>query len=93
MPYDLTCKWNLINKTNKQAKKSQRHGNKEETDSEQSWGRGIMGKGWGRVESRNRYKGPMAKDNGLEIVFGSRGWIGQARTTVGKMVTAVTEEQ
>ena len=24
-PYDLTYKWNLINKTNKQAKKNQRH--------------------------------------------------------------------
>ena len=25
MPYDLTYKWNLINKTNKQAKYNQRH--------------------------------------------------------------------
>ena len=24
-PYDFTYKWNLINKTNKQAKKNQRH--------------------------------------------------------------------
>ena len=25
IPYNLTCKWNLINKTNKQAKYNQRH--------------------------------------------------------------------
>ena len=25
IPYDLTCKWNLVNKTNKQAKYNQRH--------------------------------------------------------------------
>ena len=25
IPYDLTCKWNLTNKTNKQAKYNQRH--------------------------------------------------------------------
>ena len=29
IPYDLTYKWNLINKTNKQAKYNQRHWNKE----------------------------------------------------------------
>ena len=33
-PYDLTYKWNLINKTNKQAKYNQRHWNKEQTDSD-----------------------------------------------------------
>ena len=33
--YDLTYKWNLINKTNKQAKYNQRHWNKEQTDSNQ----------------------------------------------------------
>ena len=27
IPYDLTYKWNLINKTKKQAKYKQRHGN------------------------------------------------------------------
>ena len=31
MPYDLTRKWNLINKTNKQAKYNHIHGNKEQT--------------------------------------------------------------
>ena len=34
-PYDLTYKWNLINKTNKRAKYNQRHWNKEQTDSNQ----------------------------------------------------------
>ena len=36
IPYDLTCKWNLINKTNKQAKYNQRHRNKEQADNNQS---------------------------------------------------------
>ena len=31
IPHDLTHKWNLINKTHKQAKYNQRHGNKELT--------------------------------------------------------------
>ena len=38
IPYDLTYKWNLINKTNKQAKYNQRHWNKEQTDSNQRGG-------------------------------------------------------
>ena len=33
IPYDLTYKWNLINKTNQLAKYNQRHGNMEQTDS------------------------------------------------------------
>ena len=44
IPYDITYKWNLINKTNKQAICNQRHWNKEQTDSNQrEEGRGIMG--------------------------------------------------
>ena len=35
IPYDLTYKWNLINKTNKWEKYNQRHGNKEQSDSKQ----------------------------------------------------------
>ena len=38
IPYDLTYKWNLINKTNKPAKQNQRHGNKEQNDSDQRGG-------------------------------------------------------
>ena len=35
IPYDLTNKWNLINKTNKQVKYNQRHWNKEQADTNQ----------------------------------------------------------
>ena len=44
IPYDLTYKWNLINKTNKQAEHNQWHWNKEQTDSDQrGGGRGDNG--------------------------------------------------
>ena len=44
LPYDLTFKWNLIDKTNKQAKYNQRLWNKEQSDSNQRVGeRRIMG--------------------------------------------------
>ena len=50
IPYDLTFNWNLINKTNKQAKYSQRHWNKEQTDSNQRRReRGKMGENRGRA--------------------------------------------
>ena len=38
IPYDLTYKWNLIYKTNKQAKYNQIHWNWEQTDSNQRGG-------------------------------------------------------
>ena len=41
----------------------------------------------------NMYKGPMDKDNGVGIVFGSRGWMRQGRATVGKIGTTVNEQQ
>ena len=75
IPYDLTFKWNLINKINRQAKYNQRHWNKEQTDSNQRGG-GGRGK-WrrGRV-FRNNYKGHMDKTNkGLGSGVGSGdGW-------------------
>ena len=50
IPYDLTYKWNLINKTNTQAKYNQRHWNKEQTDSKQRGGRrGITEERRGKV--------------------------------------------
>ena len=59
IPYDLTYKWNLINKTNKQTKYNQRHWNKEQTDSNQrGGGRGIWGKE-GEEPLRSMYKGHM----------------------------------
>ena len=62
MPYELTYKWNLINQTNNQAKKNQRHGNKEQTDSNQRITRKV-----GEESSRSIYKGPMNKDKGRRI--------------------------
>ena len=45
IPYDLTFKGNLINKTNKQAKYKQRHWNWEQADSDQRGeGREFQGK-------------------------------------------------
>ena len=58
------CKWNLINKTNEQAKYNQRHGNKEQIDSNQ---RGERGGQWEKEAewlSKNMCKGPIGIDNG-----------------------------
>ena len=43
IPYDLTNKWNLINKTNKQVKYNQRHWNKEQADTNQRGEEGVNG--------------------------------------------------
>ena len=56
-------------------------------------GRGMTKKRRGKVKSRDMYKGPMVKDNGLGIGFGSGDWMGQGRAMVGKMGTTVTEKQ
>ena len=59
--------------------------NKEQTDSDQRGGRRwVTGEGRGRVKSRNVYKGPMDKDNGVVNVFGSGCWMGQGRAMEGK---------
>ena len=45
---------------------NQRHGNKEQTDSDQRGeGKGIVGERRGRVKSRNMCEGPMDKDNSV----------------------------
>ena len=49
IPYALTYKWNLINKTKKQAKYNQRHWNWEQADNGQ--------RGEGREFQRERVKG------------------------------------
>ena len=50
IPYDIIYKWNLINKTNKQANYNQRLWNKEQTNSKQrGGGRGIEGERSGRA--------------------------------------------
>ena len=56
IPHDLIYQWNLINKTNKQAKYYQRHLNKEKTDSNQRGGGGIMG------EKEEGFSGTCIKD-------------------------------
>ena len=49
IPHDLTYKWNLINKTNKETNYNQRHWNKEQTDSNQKGGgKGITEERRGR---------------------------------------------
>ena len=50
IPYDLSYKLNLINKTNEQAKYNQKHWNKEQTDNNQREGeREITGERMERV--------------------------------------------
>ena len=76
IPYDLTYNWKLIHKTNKQAKQNQRHGNKEQTDSNQrDGGEGQWGKE-GEGSSRNMYKGHMEKAHGGGFKGGRQGWVG-----------------
>ena len=82
IPYDLTYKWNLINKT-KQAKQNQRHGNKEQTDSDQKWGgRSIVGGRKERLRQGTCMKYPWTKTmGGIE----SGGWeCGAGETNGGK---------
>ena len=59
----ITFNWNLINKTNKQAKYNQRHWNWEQADSDQ---RGAGGDNGGKGERvyRNNYKGHMDSNKG-----------------------------
>ena len=71
IPYNLTCKWNLINKTNEQAKYNQRHWNEEQTDSNKSGG-GEKGKG----HQGTCIKEPWTKPNGGRIENGTWGWGG-----------------
>ena len=94
IPYDLTYKWNLTNKTNKQAKYNQRHWNKKQTDSNQRGGwKGITGEWRGGVKSKNMYKGPMDKDNwGLGRIKCGRQWETGENNEI-KMGTIVIEQQ
>ena len=84
--YDLTYKCNLINKTNKGEKYNQRHGNKEQTDSDHRGGRKeITGK------KRKGHQGtcikdpdPWTKPKGDRIEGGRWGWVGRGKVVVGK---------
>ena len=74
-PYDL--KWNLINKTSKQAKYNQSHCNKEQTDSNQrGGGRRITGANR-EGPSKNIYKGHMDKAKGCRYEGERWGWVGK----------------
>ena len=85
IPYDLTFKWNIINKTEKHTKYNQKHGNKEQTDSDQTGlGWEITGESRGRVKSRNMYKGSTGIDNGVGIDWESGGRQGRGEQQ-GKM--------
>ena len=78
MPYDLTYEWNLINRTNKQAKSNRRHGNKEQTDSNQrERGRRITGQRKGKSHQGTCIKDPWTKPKGVRIEGGRwGGWGG-----------------
>ena len=93
IPYDLTYKWNLSNKTKNPAKYNQRRGNKEQTDIDQrGGGKRITGK-HGEGSSRNMYKGPMHKDNVGVWDWIWEVWVGRAgESNGGKMGATVIEQ-
>ena len=65
-----------MNKTNKQAKYNQRHGNKEQTDSNQRGGGGNNEGKKGNVHQGTCIKDPWAKPKGGRTEGGKWGWIG-----------------
>ena len=71
IPYDLTYKWNLINKTNKQAKYNQRRGNKKLTVTS---GEEDTGESRRRGKQRNMNRGLMGTDNEGGLTVGVGGW-------------------
>ena len=77
IPYDLTYKWKLINKTNKQAKYFQRHWNKEQTEKGEEEGNdmGTEGKGhkWTCI------KDPWTKPKGGRIEGRRWEWVGRGK--------------
>ena len=89
IPYDYTYKWNLINKTNKQAKYNQRHWNKEQTDSNQRGRGGDNREKKGKGHQGTCIKDPWTKSKGgLRVEVGVVGESGG-----GKMQTTVLEQQ
>ena len=85
--YDLTQKWDLINKTNERTKKNQRRGNKEQTDRDhRGWERGIMGERRGTC-TKDPWTRTMPGDSLWEQVID---WAGESNR--GKMGTTITEQ-
>ena len=79
IPYDLTFKRNLINKTNTQAKYIQRRWNREQADSDQRGeGMGILGE---KVEGFVR---TIIKD--MWTIMGEKGWKWEEVETVVKVI-------
>ena len=94
IPYDLTYKWNLNNKTNKWAKYKHRHGNKEQTDSNQRGeGEGDNGANKGKGHQGTCIKDPWKKTIEGRIECGRYG-VGSAwESNGGKIGTTVIEQQ
>ena len=85
IPYDLTYKWNLINKTNKQAKYNQRHGHKNKltvTRGERGDDRAKKGKGQLKEHIQRTY-GQEQRRGGLNV--GEWVWAGQGRVIGDKV--------
>ena len=97
IPYDLTYKWNLINKTNKWTKHNYRQGNKEQTDSDQRGaGRSTTGKEGDRSSQGICIKDPRTKtktEAGWALKVEGGGWVGQGRVIGVKMGTTVIEQK
>ena len=70
---DLAYKWNLVSKTNKQAKQNQRRGNKEQIDSNQRGREGNNRGNKGEGSSRNMYEGTLDKAKGDRLKGGRGG--------------------
>ena len=71
--------------TNKQAKQNQRHGNKEQTDSDQRGeGREIRGERRGRGKPRNTNRELRGTDNGGRLTMGLKVGMGQGREQWGR---------
>ena len=85
IPYDLTNKWNLINKTSKGAKYNQRHWNKEQIDTNQrGWGVGDNGVKKGKSHQGTCIKSPWTKPKGRRFEGSSWGWLGWGKVVAGK---------
>ena len=80
IPYDLTYKWNLINKKNKQVKYNQRHWNKEQTGRTREDGEGDNKGKKGKGCQGTRIKDPWTKPKGCRIE--GRRWVSMGQGVV-----------
>ena len=82
IPYDLIYKWSIINKINWQTKYSQRHWNRQQTDSNHKGGEREIMKGKGGKWTWMR--DPWTEPRGVGIEGGTWAWVGQEKVVVGK---------